>query len=181
MLKSLLIMVILTTTSIAMAIESPVLPPRITAGVPFQVAYTTGPCDSVSLNDQGLSHLTVIDDKVIDVTLSYVGSPWFVEVCIFGINTSSIPIDTLEQGDYTLLTYIASANSELPADSSERILMFETDFSVGPAASAVPTLSAPNTALLLLLISGLGLYFARREQSHKTYSLKSTATLKKVK
>jgi len=165
MLKSLLIMVILTTTSIAIAIESPVLPPRITAGVPFQVAYTTGPCDSVSLNDQGLSHFTVIDDKVIDVTLSYVGSPWFVEVCIFGINTSSIPIDTLEQGDYTLLTYIASANSELPADPSERILMFETDFSVGPAASAVPTMRAPGMYLLALLLAGFGLLWLRRGQA----------------
>ncbi len=162
MLKSLLITVILTSTSIAMAIEPPVLPPRPTAGVPIQLAYTTGPCDSISFNVQGLSHFTIIDDNVIDVTLSYVGSPWFVEVCINGINTNSIPIGSLEQGDYTLLTYIASANSELPADPSERILMFETNFSVGPAASAVPALSAQNTALLILLISGLGLYFVRK-------------------
>lgn len=172
MLKSLLALFILTATSIAMAIEPPVLPPRITAGVPFQIAYTSGPCDIISLNDQGLWHFTIIEDNVIDVTLSYVGSPWFVEVCIYDINTSIIQIETLEHGDYTLRTYIASVDSELPADPSERLLMFETDFSVGPAASAVPALSAPNTALLILLISALGLYFASRKPLHEHYSLK---------
>ncbi len=181
MLKSLLITVILTSTSIAMAIEPPVLPPRLTAGAPIQVGYIVGPCDAIGFNDQNLSHLTEITDNIIEVTLSYAGEPWAIEVCVGNITTFNITIGTLEQGDYTLRTYKASYESTLPADPSERILIFETNFSVGPAASAVPALNAPNTALLILLISGLGLYFARREQSHKTYSLKSTATLKKVK
>ena len=166
MLKTLLAILAFTTATAALAIEPPVLPPKLTAGVPIQAAYVTGPCDSISLNDQGLSHLIDVDDNVIDVTLSYVGPPWFVEVCIVGVNTTNIPIGTLEQGDYTLRTFIASADSVLPADPADRIFLFDTNFSVGPAASAVPALSVPNTALLILLISGLGLFYAGRIRSH---------------
>ena len=150
----------------AVAIEPPLLPPRLTAGIPIQIGYTTGPCDFIAFNDQDITHVTEIRDNIIDVTLSYVGEPWAVETCIYDIVTSNLSIGTLEQGDYTLRTFKASPETTLPADPSERILIFETNFSVGLVATAVPALSAPAIALLFLLISALGAYFARRKQLH---------------
>ena len=165
MLKSLLITIILTSTSIAMAIEAPVLPPKNTAGAPIQVGYITGPCDAIGFNGQNLTHLTEITDNIIEVTLSYAGEPWIIELCVFEITTFNMSIGTLEQGDYTLRTFKASIDSTLPADPSERILLFETNFSVGPAASAVPAMRAPGMYLLTLLLAGFGLLWLRRGQA----------------
>ncbi len=167
MQKSLLIMFILATTSMAGAIEPPVLPPRLTADAPIQVGYIVGPCDAIGFNDQHLSHLTEITDNIIEVTLSYAGEPWAIEVCVGDITTFNITIGTLEQGDYTLRTYKASYESTLPADPSERILLFETNFSVGPASTPVPALSAVSAGLLILLLTSLGLYFVRKNHSHR--------------
>ena len=166
MLRTLLAILAFTTATAALAIEPPVLPPKLTAGVPIQVGYTTGPCDGIGFNAQNLTHITEITDNIIEVTLSYAGSPWGIELCVFEITTFNMSIGALEQGDYTLRTFKASIETTLPADPSERILIFETNFSVGPAATAVPALSVPNTALLILLITGLGLFYAGRVRSH---------------
>lgn len=53
----------------------------------------------------------------------------------------------------------------MPADPAERILMFETNFSVGPAATAVPAVRAPGIYLLTLLLPGFGLYWLRLRQT----------------
>ncbi|MBU1188092.1 MAG: hypothetical protein KKC01_03590 [Gammaproteobacteria bacterium] len=167
MLKSILAMLMLATATAALAIDPPVLPPKLTAGAPIQIGYRTGPCDQIVPNPQSINHQTTVSGNTIEVTLSYLGLPWDILICPVPIfETTPIALGSFEQGDYILRTFITPENTVFPVDpSDERILLFETNFSVGPAATAVPTMHAPGIYLLALLLAGFGLLWLRRGQA----------------
>ena len=165
MLKSLLITVILTSTSIAMAIEAPVISPALpSAGQPVNVMVTTGPCDALAFNSQGVAYQVDTQDRRIEMNLVLAGLEPIL-VCNVPVVTDQIPIGALEEGEYILATYGVPFDLTFPVDPSERIFLFETSFSVGPAATAVPTMRAPGMYLLTLLLAGFGLLWLRRGQN----------------
>ena len=162
MLKMLLAMAAIIAVTVTPAIEPTEISPTVpSAGEPINALVTTGPCDALGFNNQNIAFQVDVQDLIIEMTLVIALVP-----CNIPVITDEIPIGMLEAGEYSLVTYSVEPDVQFPVDPAERTLLFETNFSVGPAASAVPALSVPNTALLILLLSGLGLYFVRKGKSY---------------